>query len=70
MYGNFPDDQLEQLQVGKTIPLTSVKPVEFQVGTRGIPKDVEIGQFRIIEIHEKRTEIDVPYIELFLTRIL
>jgi hypothetical protein len=54
--GDYPDDSMDDLRVGIRIPLEL--------------NHVKIGEYEIIGKMEKRTEIDVPYVELIVTKVL
>ena len=68
--GDYPDDHIDDLQIGTRIPLREVRPREFLVGGMAEPEDVIVGWYLIEDRTDMETEIGVPFVELILSRIL
>lgn len=70
--GNIPDGEAKNLQVGNIIYLNRLKANTSVVGDHtsdngedSIPRE----KYKIIKKQDKKTEIDVPYVELELTQV-
>lgn len=67
--GDYPDDHMDDLQIGTKIPLVGVPPRQFMVGTTAEPEEVNRGWYLIEDRVDRETEIGVPFVELSLIRI-
>jgi hypothetical protein len=67
--GDYPDDHIDDLQVGARIPLIGVKLKQFLLGDIGERKNAIIGWYLIEDRIEMEAKIGVPFVELSLNRI-